>query len=212
MLLGSARGSGRTRARSVRASQSPGVIPPVVIPPVVIPTAEARTTACSPPGVAEGGDDQGRLAEVLVAGEVVDGDDAGQPGAGRRQQAVARVLDHHDPVSTSRPILAGEEHPAATLVIQKTLLWTDENRILDVALVNSSSQYMIVLEPESVSLFKFQGGRAQQEQSLPVAHSRPWPRDLRGRLVLRKDHVFDAYLPGNVLPKFHDRSARNQLL
>ncbi len=99
-------------------------------------------------------------------------------------------------VSTPRPILAGEEHPAATLVIQKTLLWTDENRILDVALVNSSSQYMIVLEPESVSLFKFQGGRAQQEQSLPVAHSRPWPRDLRGRLVLRKDHVFDAHLPG----------------
>jgi hypothetical protein len=100
-------------------------------------------------------------------------------------------------VATPRPSLAGEEHPAAALIIQKTLLWTDENRILDVALVNSSPQYMIVLEPQSVVLFKFQDGRAQQEQSLPIPHSHPWPRDLRGRLVLRKDHLFDAYLPGN---------------
>jgi hypothetical protein len=99
-------------------------------------------------------------------------------------------------VATSRPSLAGEEHPAAALIIQKTLLWTDENRILDVALVNSSPQYMIVLEPQSVVLFKFQDGRAQQEQLLPIPHAHPWPRDLRGRLVLRKDHLFDAYLPG----------------
>ena len=99
-------------------------------------------------------------------------------------------------VATPRPSLAAEEHPVAALMIQKTLLWTDENRILDVALVNSSPQYMIVLEPESVVLFKFQNGRAQQEQSLPVSHSHPWPRDLRGRLILRKDHLFDAYLPG----------------
>ena len=99
-------------------------------------------------------------------------------------------------VATPRPVRAPEAHAAAALIIQKTLLWTDENRILDVALVNSSAQYMIVLEPQSVVLFKFQNGSAQHEQSLPVPHSRPWPRDLRGRLVLRKDHLFDAYLPG----------------
>lgn len=99
-------------------------------------------------------------------------------------------------VATPRPSVGGEEHPAGALIIQKTLLWTDGNRILDVALVNSSLQYMIVLEPESVVLFKFQDGRSQQEQSLPVPHSHPWPRDLHGRLILRKDHLFDAYLPG----------------
>jgi len=99
-------------------------------------------------------------------------------------------------VSTPKPILSAEVHPADALIVQKTLLWSDENRILDVALVNSSPQYMIVLEPESVLLFKFRDGRSQQEQSLPVPHSHPWPRDLRGRLVLRKDHLFDAYLPG----------------
>jgi hypothetical protein len=86
--------------------------------------------------------------------------------------------------------------PGSVLMIHKTLLWTDENRILDVALVNGNPQHMIVLDPDNVVLFKFQDGRSQPEQSLPVPHSRPWPRDLRGRLALRKDHLFDAYLPG----------------
>src|SRR5580704_11400576 len=88
------------------------------------------------------------------------------------------------------------ENSTVALTIQKTLLSTEENRILDVALLNSAPQHMILLEPESVVLLKLQEGRWQQEQSLPLSHSHPWPRDLRGRLALRKDHLFDAYLPG----------------
>jgi hypothetical protein len=99
-------------------------------------------------------------------------------------------------VTAPRPVSVAVEHPATALTIRKTLLWTDENRILDIALANGSPQHMILLEPESIALLKFQDGRWQQEQSLPISHSRPWPRDLRGRLVLRNDHLFDAYLPG----------------
>lgn len=29
-----------------------------------------------------------------------------------------------------------------------------------------------------------------------VVHNRPWPRDLRGRLIPAKDHLLDVYLPG----------------
>jgi hypothetical protein len=97
---------------------------------------------------------------------------------------------------TPRLSVAAIERPASALTIRKTLLWTDEHRILDVALVSGSPQHMIVLEPESVILAKLQDGRWQQEQALSLSHSRPWPRDLRGRLALRKDHLFDAYLPG----------------
>ncbi len=99
-------------------------------------------------------------------------------------------------VAAPRAGLAAVEHPAIALTIRKALLWTDENRILDVAQVNGSPQHMIVLETESVELLKFQDGRWQQEQSLTVSHAHPWPRDLRGRLALRSDHLFDAYLPG----------------
>jgi len=55
---------------------------------------------------------------------------------------------------------------------------------------------MIVLEGERIALYRSQNSPWQQEQVLPVVHVRPWPRDLRGRLILRKDHLFDAYLPG----------------
>jgi hypothetical protein len=99
-------------------------------------------------------------------------------------------------VATPRSSPVPAEHPASALTIQKKLLWIDENRILDTALVNSNPQHLILLEPESVVLLKFQDGRWQQEQSMALAHSHPWPRDLRGRLALRKDHLFDAYLPG----------------
>jgi hypothetical protein len=99
-------------------------------------------------------------------------------------------------VTAPRPGSGAVEHPAIALTIRKTLLWTDKNLILDVALVNGNPQHMIVLESQNVTLLKVQDGRWQQEQSLPVSHSRPWPRDSRGRLALRNDHLFDAYLPG----------------
>jgi hypothetical protein len=88
------------------------------------------------------------------------------------------------------------ERTSAPLTIHKALLWTDENRILDVALPTGSPQIMIVLEPENAVLYVVQNSHWQMQQRLMITHSRPWPRDLRGRLVLEKDHLFDAYLPG----------------
>jgi hypothetical protein len=106
--------------------------------------------------------------------------------------AKASVVLVATPGLSSGPV----ESPEGAVTIHKTLLWADENRILDIALVNSSPQRMIVLEPEGAVVFNFQDGRPQQEQLLPIPHSRPWPRDLRGRLALRRDQLFDAYLPG----------------
>jgi hypothetical protein len=99
-------------------------------------------------------------------------------------------------VTTPRAAPAASQSPAAPLTIHKALLWTDENRILDVALPTGSPQIMIVLGPESAGLYALQNSHWQAQQTLTITHSRPWPRDLRGRLVLRKDHLFDAYLPG----------------
>ncbi len=99
-------------------------------------------------------------------------------------------------VTTPRTEPAAGEHLTAPLTIHKALLWADENRILDVALPTGSPQIMIVLEPESAVLYAVQNGHWQAQQTLTITHVRPWPRDLRGRLVLRKDHLFDAYLPG----------------
>jgi hypothetical protein len=35
-----------------------------------------------------------------------------------------------------------------------------------------------------------------EDQHFAIAHTRPFPRDMRGELVAAQDHLFDAYLPG----------------
>lgn len=99
-------------------------------------------------------------------------------------------------VTAPRMEPAAGERANAPLTIHKAVLWTDENQILDVALPTGSPQIMIVLEPENTVLYAVQNGHWQLQQRLAITHARPWPRDLRGRLVLKKDHLFDVYLPG----------------
>ena len=88
------------------------------------------------------------------------------------------------------------EGPAITL--RRTPLWSQDERILDIATVeaNGVPLYMVVLDSTKVGVYRQQEGRWQLEQALPISHARVWPRDMRGRLFLRKDHLFDAYLPG----------------
>lgn len=84
------------------------------------------------------------------------------------------------------------------LSIRKISVWMQQERILDVLVLEESTTptHIAVLGPQDVSLYRLQGGKWQREQVLAVAHSRPWPRDLRGRLVPGKDHLLDVYLPG----------------
>jgi len=112
---------------------------------------------------------------------------------------VAEIHQGNDETSivmaaVARPASESNARSMTPLTIQKTLLWSDARPILDVALPNN--QTMIVLEPESAILLALRTERWEQLQSLSTQHTRPRPRDIRGRLVLRKDHLFDAYLPG----------------
>jgi len=84
----------------------------------------------------------------------------------------------------------------ASIAIHKGLLWTQAERILDVAVMDGNPTHMAVLDANQVAVYRLQGSQWQPEEFLPIVHLRPWPRDLRGRLVLRKDHLLDAYLPG----------------
>lgn len=98
--------------------------------------------------------------------------------------------------SLPRPDLPVPESNSSALALRKTHLWSQPGRILDVATMGGSPQLMIVLDADNITVYKFQEGHWQPGQPMAISHSRPWPRDLRGRLVLRQDHLFDAYLPG----------------
>ncbi len=105
-------------------------------------------------------------------------------------------------VMVSIPRLVGQtaEPPVSTMVLQRIPLWSQEDRILDVAVIDGNPARILVLDGESITAYRLQDSRWQQEQSLPIVHSRPWPRDLRGRLILAKgkdkDLSLEAYLPG----------------
>jgi hypothetical protein len=85
------------------------------------------------------------------------------------------------------------------LTLRKTLIWSQDAAILDIAVLEENGTtptHIAVLNSESVSIYQWQSGKWQLEQSLAVTHVLPWPRDLRGRLIPGRDHLFDVYLPG----------------
>jgi hypothetical protein len=82
--------------------------------------------------------------------------------------------------------------------LHKTLLWSGAEPILDLAVLeeNASSTRVAVLTPDNLSFYRLQSGKWQMEQKLAINHSKPWPLDVRGRLISRKDLGLDLFLPG----------------
>lgn len=101
-------------------------------------------------------------------------------------------------VTAPRPEGTGAARDSVPMTLRKIPLFSDNNPILDVVVLEEASAptRIVVLQAEKISLQKMQNGKWQQEQAAEIAHSRPWPRDLRGRLIPRSDHLFDVYLPG----------------
>src|SRR5579864_4746314 len=101
-------------------------------------------------------------------------------------------------VYAPRPVGLTAAHESVPLSLRKIELWTQTDPILDVAVLeeNPAPTHIAVLDAEKVALYRWQAGKWQQEQALGIVHARPWPRDLRGRLILAKDHLLDVYLPG----------------
>jgi len=101
-------------------------------------------------------------------------------------------------ISMDRPRSSLSAQNAPPLTLHATSLLSQYQPILDISILEGNTRRALVLTDSAVSVFEFKDSRWFQIQSLPIAHATPFPRDIRGRLVLRKDHLFDAYLPGVV--------------
>ncbi len=104
-------------------------------------------------------------------------------------------------VSLARPQAGTPFTAALPMVLKTALLFAQEQPMLDLAQIEMpGGSRLLVLEGGMVAIYRHQpassAGHWELEASLPIAHSRAFPRDLRGRLLLRRDHLFDAYLPG----------------
>ena len=117
----------------------------------------------------------------------------------------------------SRIVLISSPRSASTtpftsafpITLKRTFLFSQEQPILDAALIDagnagvaspgatiSAGARLFLLDPTRVAVYRQQSGHWELETSLPIQHSRRFPRDVRGRLLLRRDHLFDVYLPG----------------
>ena len=70
--------------------------------------------------------------------------------------------------------------------------------ILDFVILDGSPRRALVLGADAVTIYENKDNRWILGQSVPISRSQPFPRDVRGRIVLQKDHLFDTYLPGLV--------------
>lgn len=101
-------------------------------------------------------------------------------------------------ISIPGPDTSAGVQNALPVTLHATPLISASEPILDVALLDGNPRRLLALEAASVEIFESKADRWVQTQSLPISHDSSFPRDLRGRIVLRGDHLFDAYLPGMV--------------
>lgn len=84
------------------------------------------------------------------------------------------------------------EDPGPRATLEKKLVWEQEEQILDLAFLPDS---MLALTPSHLLWFARQGSQWVPSLSLALPVSKPWPRDLRGRLRV-SGPGYRAYLPG----------------
>lgn len=99
-------------------------------------------------------------------------------------------------VSTPRTNFAVVTANAPAITIRATQLVTQAEPVLDVAIVENNPPRLIVLGRNTVTIQEFANQRWSVAQTLPIISPTPLPRDARGRIFLREDHLFDVYLPG----------------
>lgn len=99
-------------------------------------------------------------------------------------------------VSVNRPASTATAQSAPPLTLHVAPLVSQPAPILDLAIIEGSPRRMLVLGAAGVTIHEFKDGRWVPGQSLAIKTPVALPRDLRGRIFLRKDHLFDAFLPG----------------
>jgi len=92
--------------------------------------------------------------------------------------------------------VARTEHVTATrapmLTIRKSTVWQQASPILDFF---EDGHTLALLEPDQVSVYTSDSGQWRLRYVLGITHAQPWPRDLRGRLVMNGSQV-SVFLPG----------------
>lgn len=106
------------------------------------------------------------------------------------EQVLIEALNH-----AQGPRESAREAP----VLRRTLVQEQAEPLLDfveIASANDTVRVLLVLEPDRLVIFTGSRGAWITGDSAPIAHARPWPRDVRGHLAVAAGGGFRAFLPG----------------
>jgi hypothetical protein len=81
---------------------------------------------------------------------------------------------------------------APMMTVHKNTVWQQESPILD---FHQDEKTLALLGPDDISVFVNDGGLWRARYVLGISHQQPWPRDLRGHLVVNGSQI-TAFLPG----------------
>ncbi|HEY8671630.1 MAG TPA: hypothetical protein VIL63_12360, partial [Terriglobales bacterium] len=101
-------------------------------------------------------------------------------------------------ISTPRPDSASIPQNAPPLTLRATPLISQPDPILDVAIIAGDPRKLLALSASAITPYEFRSNRwiKTADQPVSIISQHPLPRDLRGKIVLRSNLDFSAYLPG----------------
>ncbi|MCU1285255.1 MAG: hypothetical protein JWO13_1605 [Acidobacteriales bacterium] len=99
--------------------------------------------------------------------------------------AMQQVQRPTPPVATHVPTLSIRQTPV--------FVQADGQPILDFTVTDA--KMLIVLNPEQLTTYSPDVKKWRARDTLKIKHSRPWPRDIRGRLIVRQSQL-QVLLPG----------------
>lgn len=87
--------------------------------------------------------------------------------------------------------------PSSAMTLQRRLLWTQDEPILDLAIINPQMpEGAIILSQTRVAYYRIQNSIWQESDSAVITPTRPLPRDVRGMIVGAGGSPFEVALQG----------------
>jgi len=99
-------------------------------------------------------------------------------------------------VSVSRAAAVPAASSDRAMSLQRQIIWQQAGKILDFAMIAGDANgrfALVILEPERLAFYKSVTGQLQLDGAVTIAHEKPWPRDVRGKIDLEAQ---SATLPG----------------
>lgn len=100
-------------------------------------------------------------------------------------------------ISLPKPVASATRPRLPEVVLEKKLLWEQEEPILDLAFLRAKAgPILVVLEPVRIATYRREGDRWLIDQSYPLSRTNRGLRDKHGRLSVSREQI-SAALPGD---------------